>query len=697
MPDDDLLGFLLGCGCEARCCCGQSAPAPVARPSGLFQQAGRGQEPPRLPDESPFIPPVRLATMHALGALLLSPHTRPPLPHAPVWDRGDGVTGPLYPEVPTGQEHPPRVLLGTPGTTPPDTPELTTLAHLRDALRDPLMPYAAGIRDGRVYVRVHDLPAWGHHLRRVDGSDWPDDGATVWVWQRSLATDYRANDPDSIEVTAQEIDPDIPIIIAGEHAQEDGRLLYQTRQVRPQLAAGPWRDVYGAHLTPQGASVTRVYLDGEVQVEDRALPVVDVTLRVPDVTVTRTLAYNRVVDGVGVSNVGYAAQVALTSGPTPHQRPGEPAYLAQVGRITWNDPDPRPSFVLLVSGGVPYVEVTRLPGAPPSLDKLTPLAVPGRNVRARFIPDGDGLPLADARDAPPQALLAGAVVYEGPLGTLPAPCSGLSAAWAGLEVQAGGHFTADAWEDASHRWACQVTADAVHVARTPLRPPDGQPPVTRHWTFPAPAELPEGTPVLSYAFLREGQGWPTRAGLLAWVDAEGTLTRVSVRARRAGDATPGTQPVTFEVWPALPARPDPRDVTLTHAGTLTPPDAATLGGAPTPLLSRWHLPAPGEPGGERPHLPTVTGALALTWADPTGTGRARLARVTLLTTRAAADDLGAQLALPPGWAVRADPAGAYVRLTLTPAAPAPLTLTLAASALPAGHPRATLEATPDEN
>ncbi|AWT34587.1 hypothetical protein DM785_02720 [Deinococcus actinosclerus] len=255
--------------------------------------------------------------MHTLDALLLSPHTHPPLPHAPVWDRGDGVTGPLYPDVPPGQEHPPRVLLSTPGATPPDTPELTTLAHLRGALRDPLMPYAAGIKDGRVYLRVHDLPAWGHHLRRVDGSDWPDDGATVWVW-------HRANEPDSIEVTAQEIDPDVPIIIAGEHATEDGRLLYQTRQVRPQLAAGPWRDVYGATLTPQGASVTRVYLDGEVQVEDRALATVDVTLRVPDVTLTRTLAYNRVVDGVGVSNVGYAAAVALTSGPPRTSGPVSP-------------------------------------------------------------------------------------------------------------------------------------------------------------------------------------------------------------------------------------------------------------------------------------------------------------------------------------------------------------------------------------
>lgn len=58
MPDDDLLSMLLGCGCETRCCCGQSTPTPATRPSGLFQQAGRGQEPPRLPDESPFIPPM---------------------------------------------------------------------------------------------------------------------------------------------------------------------------------------------------------------------------------------------------------------------------------------------------------------------------------------------------------------------------------------------------------------------------------------------------------------------------------------------------------------------------------------------------------------------------------------------------------------------------------------------------------------
>lgn len=704
---------------------GQLTPGSFPRPGarvrvcfdGVHHVDQRTMHQPRrpsfTPDDAPDVPRVKLATMHALDALLLSPHTRPPLPHAPLWDRGAGVTGPLYPSETTGQEHPPRVLLGTPGTTPPDTPDITTIAHLRNADRDPLLPYAAGIKDGRVYVRVHDLPAWGHHLRRTDGTDWPDDGATVWIWDRSLATSYRANEPDAIGGVGQEIDLDVPIIVFGEHAQEDGRLLYQTRTRRFALAEGPWRNVYGAQLVRQDAAVTRHYQDGEVAVEERTLPTVDVALRVPDITASFELAYNRFVDGVGISNVGYAATVAVTSAPAPRQRVGELAYTAQMGSLTWGNPDPRPNFFLLIDGGIQQVEVTRLPGVPISDDKLVPLVLANRSVRARFIPDDAGLPLADARDAPPQALLAGAVVYEGPLGVLPAPCSGLSATWAGLEVQAGGHFTADAWVDGSMLWACLVdAAGQVHVARQALTPPPGQPPQIQRWTYPAPAGLPGGTPVLSYSFLREGQtvpgprdgqeipAWPTRAGLLAWVDAEGTLTRVSVRTRHAGDplgitpASPKAKPIAFERWPELDVGADPRVAFPLHPGTLAAPTVATLDGAAAAPLRQWQAPAPGEPGGAKPQLPQVTGSFALGWADPTGTGRARLASVTLLTTAAAAKTLSAHLAAPPGWTVHTDAAGPFVRVTLTPAALAPLTLTFTCTGLPIGQPRATLEAAP---
>lgn len=689
------------------CCCDcrerKAGGALPARP--MVNGRPTPHAPIRASEDTPFVPPIRLATLHPLDALLLSPHTRPPLPHAPLWDRGDGVTGALYADGPAGQEHPPRLLLGTPDATPPNVPDdLTTLPHLRGAERDPLLPYAAGIRDGRVYLRVHDLPAWVHHLRRADGTDWPDDGTHVWVRDRRLATDYRADEQADLRVTANEVDLDQPVIIGGEHASEDGRPLYLTRQVRPALAAGTWREVYGAQLTQQGASVTRHYLDGVTETEARTLPTVDVTVRVPDATIAPTLAYNRIIDGVGISNVGYAATVSITSGPSPRQRAGTLAYVAEIGSVTWGDPDPRPNFRLLIQGGAPEVLVTGIPGGL-SDDKLAPLILGGRSVRARFIPDGDGLPLADARDAPPQALLTGALVYEGPLGTLPAPCSGVSATWAGLEVQASGHFTADAWVDAGSLWACLVDAGGqVQVARQTLNPPPGETAQVRRWTYPATAGLPGGTPVLTYSFLREGQAapdgaprWPTRAGLLAWITADGTLTRVSVRTRRGGDSGPGGQPVTFEVWPDLPATPDRREVTLTRPGTLAPPDAATLGGEPTPLLPRWRAPAPGEPGGTRPALTSVTGPLTLTWADPTGTGRARIAALTFLTSKAAAQTLGDRLTRPGGWTFETRPAGPFVRVTLTPPAPAPLSVTVLCQSLPVGHPRATLEATPDEN
>lgn len=700
MPDDDLLSLLLGCGCRKRCCCGAPDPTPVQPAAPLFGQAARTVAPPRLPDESPFIPPIRLATMHALDALLLSPHTRPPLPHAPLWDRGAGVTGPLYAEAPAGQEHPPRVLLGTPGATPTDTPPLTTLTHLRNAERDPLMPYAAGIRDGEVYLRVHDLPAWGHHLRREVGNDWPDDGTAIWVQDRSFASRWRENPETALLFRALEIDPDSPVLIGGVHAHEDGRPLYTTRDVTLTLASGTWRTVLGAQLLAAQAPITRRYLSGAVEVEARTLPVVDVQVRVPPLAQAGVASYNRVVEGVGLSNVGYAATFTLTSSPTPTQRPGTPDYLTLLGTLTHNDPDPRPEFVpSFQPSGTDEVQVTSIPGQSPGTARLTPLALPDRSVRARFIPDSQGQPLADARDAPPQVLLAGALVYEGPLGTLPAPCSGVSATWAGLEVQADGHFTADAWVDGSMLWACLVdAAGQVQVARQSLTPPLGQPPQVRRWSYPTPTGVPSGTPVLTYSFLREGQtgpsgapAWPTRAGLLAWVAVDGTLTRVSVRTRRSGDPA-GSAPVTFEVWPDLPPGVDPRVPLPLHPGTLTPPTAATLGSNPAAPLARWQAPAPGEPGGTKPQLSSVTGDLTLTWADPTGTGRARLASVTFLTS---AGNLAARLTAPPGWTVDTDPAGPFVRVTLTPASLAPLTLTLTCAALPIGHPRATLEATPD--
>ncbi|MFT2721629.1 hypothetical protein ACMT4L_16685 [Deinococcus sp. A31D244] len=56
MPDDDLLTLLLGCGCRRRCFCGAPDPAPAQTATPLFGQAPRTVLPPRLPDETPFIP-----------------------------------------------------------------------------------------------------------------------------------------------------------------------------------------------------------------------------------------------------------------------------------------------------------------------------------------------------------------------------------------------------------------------------------------------------------------------------------------------------------------------------------------------------------------------------------------------------------------------------------------------------------------
>ncbi|WP_380081314.1 hypothetical protein [Deinococcus soli (ex Cha et al. 2016)] len=58
MDGANLLGVLLGCGCRARCCCGDRSDQAPAGGSTLFHQSGRQTDPPRLPDDTPFIPPV---------------------------------------------------------------------------------------------------------------------------------------------------------------------------------------------------------------------------------------------------------------------------------------------------------------------------------------------------------------------------------------------------------------------------------------------------------------------------------------------------------------------------------------------------------------------------------------------------------------------------------------------------------------
>lgn len=64
MDADRLTGLLLGCGCRARCCCGQrqdaeasGSPLSPATPNRLFQQRGRQVYLPLLPEDTPFIPP----------------------------------------------------------------------------------------------------------------------------------------------------------------------------------------------------------------------------------------------------------------------------------------------------------------------------------------------------------------------------------------------------------------------------------------------------------------------------------------------------------------------------------------------------------------------------------------------------------------------------------------------------------------
>ncbi|WP_407538869.1 hypothetical protein Q0M94_11880 [Deinococcus radiomollis] len=277
-------------------------------------------------------------------------------------------------------------------------------------------------------------------------------------------------------------------------------------------------------------------------------------------------------------------------------------------------------------------------------------------------------------------------MYEGPLGTLPAPYSGMTGLWCGLSVNTVGAFTADAWTDRGSTWAVVIHASGlVQISRQST----GAPQV---WTLGTAdlgtVAIPAGTPVLGYSFLREGQGWPGTAGLLVWSSGQ-TLT---VRARRGTDPHDGTCPLVLRPGPSAALPTDPAVGLI--AGMITAPPSAT-NQTPDPL-SIWQAAGPGEAGGGKPQLVTVNGSLTLTFPDDSAGSRAQVRRVVFLTTRGIAANLSAHLTAPSGWAVTTEARpGRTALVTLTPPSLAALSVTLTCAGLPIASPRAHLEATPD--
>lgn len=93
MPDD-LLDFLLGCGCRKKCCCQKPTPAPPTSGGNLFQTKGKGRPSVPPPDDPPFIPPrpVDFTPLPSWGAgLIAGIGAAPPVVHVGVHPGGENT------------------------------------------------------------------------------------------------------------------------------------------------------------------------------------------------------------------------------------------------------------------------------------------------------------------------------------------------------------------------------------------------------------------------------------------------------------------------------------------------------------------------------------------------------------------------------------------------------------------------------
>jgi hypothetical protein len=612
-------------------------------------------------------------------------------PSVPLLPRSLPIWGPPYaPEASPLQEHPPQRLLGTASATPAGIEPVVRQEHMRTRDRDALMPYSAGIKNGQVYVRLFDLPAWGHFLRRNAGSNWPDDGVNIWAYDPDVPALYTANSQASVTQNYSQTDPASPYPNAATQQSINGHLLYFTKDIILDLARGPWRTVFGATTANVNAAVTRLYLNGTTEAE-AVLPCVDMTINLPALsTTTLNTSYNYT-GSTGTLNFGYQVNATLSrSASVPGVAFGSQA-LYGLWRVdhTAAAPSQQPTDRLMVETVFgrdfkAFVLPGVQSGSPSQYQISFNPATLARTLKLRYPKLASGDPTATPT---PALTLAGRLVYEGPLGTLPAPYSGVTATWCGLSVSAVGAFTADAWTDRGSTWAVVIHASGlVQISRQGAT---GSPQI---WTLSSSdlgtVTLPSGTPILGYGFLREGQGWPGTAGLLLWSGGQ-TLT---ARARRGPDPRDGTCPIVLRPGPSTALPTDPA-ISLIPGMISVPPSTTNQTPDPLPI---WQAAAPGEAGGNRTQLVSVTGSLTLTFPDDSAGARAQIRRVVFLTSRGIAANIAAHLTPPSGWAVSTEPRpGRTALVILSPPILSALSVTLACTSLPIGSPRAHLETIPD--
>lgn len=603
----------------------------------------------------PLAPPVPPLIMTVLG---------PWVPHSPLLPRRDGWLSPPYPpETGAGFRSAPG-----PGTGIVEQPEQwfddlpfapdrsQQLDHFALRARDGLLaPYAAGMKDGKRYVRVIDIPAmFGLFFLRRDEGRWvPFEAGVGWFSPTELSPAlYEGN--ATVRLGVETLSNPRPAYPLGGTLQGNyyGAPVFDGTFERELLAEVPFRDLYRAVAAPSSAQVTRHYQNGQTETEPLAVPALDLTLHppaIPSLGEVRRPAWYTVYSEFLEANINSYYQrgeliVDFAQGVT---RQGLDDYRGQVtSRLVWR----LGARVQITEGPLtPRDELVVSTWMEPRLDRLLACQVLrmglGSNVarspdlpesfplRARYWNDGGRLASWD--EAP---LTLGRLLYEGPLGTLPAPASGLRGVWCGLEVVASSHFTADAWLEGAELLAVIAYADGrVQLSRQGTEPgpagPVPQGPV-RTWRGrlgDVTDQLPTGTPVCTYAFMQPG--WPFGAGSLAWADGELGLLQ-PYRARRQGSA-PRLLPELGEGGSGVSySKPLVR-----HALPRTryaPPEA----GLPPELLSRLAQPAPHEPGGGRRPTLVRLGPVTLGFPDtlerPGEVGRSEVDGVQFVTTVAAA-------------------------------------------------------------
>lgn len=526
------------------------------------------------------------------------------------------------------------------------------LDHYALRKRDPLVaPYGSGIKNGLRYTRVYDVPLGDqpYFLRSGGLPLLPDDGESLWAKPAQEWVDLWSENP-ALNIFFTKPVAGAPTMITGQHAYVTrggaDYFLYHTESSQTLIGSGTFRDLHRASLTAAVAGVTRIYEDGTEEAE-AGVPALDMLLRpVPtgtQVFEARFAAYNEILSAVSSESYttgaagsagGDGTRVGLTLAGAFGGSTGSDLYydLISAGTVFPAVPDARDRGLgVTLSFQAAGISVGNAAGQQLAYSSSGSLycqpvvpapSVQTSGVKRRYRNDG-GSP-AVWND--PATLTAGRVVYEGPLGILPAPLSGRTETWCGLDVDGTSHFAADAWTEKGVRFAAVLYAGgALHVSQ---QSEGGALTIWRGTAAVAgiPPALGLTLPQLSYSFMLPG--WPFEGrGSFALPGLQGTQM-LRVVSSKVGGGKLAPVALTPDASLANLGGGQLRTGSVVHqAQTTTPvsrtvlPSRVRINGQDAPgFLGTFRRPAPGEAQAERPKAQLITGELeldfAVDWAFP---------------------------------------------------------------------------------